>query len=312
MSLRPMKHIDRKDLYTNLETRIQYLHSFLDFSSRMCSTRPLAHKLPDTYIVIGDIEALISGHKYIKALIPALVNIVYHKLLQYDITARAFQTRSTSYEGPVDETLTDNSPIILHRKTFLRAYLNKLCSDPSTMEFWYYLDKVGMMHVGRGREHPLHIEYVHIGACLSFIQDTFTEALLSHPRLRMEKKVALIKALGKVIWIQNDLFAKWCKYIVMPPFSISVVLPKTYVRDGDEFAEEAEAPEVEKEGYLFGKRMLDDLEEEAAEVEAASACPFSGLAKGMSAVSIANGEKNEATGEADEKAAAPASPKTPS
>lgn len=32
---------------------------------------------------------------------------------------------------------------IMHRKMFLRAYLNKLCSDPSTMEFWYYLDKVG-------------------------------------------------------------------------------------------------------------------------------------------------------------------------
>lgn len=31
----------------------------------------------------------------------------------------------------------------MHRKMFLRAYLNKLCSDPSTMEFWYYLDKVG-------------------------------------------------------------------------------------------------------------------------------------------------------------------------
>ncbi|KAI0402625.1 Protoglobin-domain-containing protein [Xylaria palmicola] len=260
---RPMKHIDRKELYTNLETRIQYLHSFLDFSSR-------------------DIEALISGSKYIKALIPALVNIVYHKLLQYDITARAFKTRSTSYEGPVDVTLTDNSPIILHRKTFLRAYLNKLCSDPSTMEFWYYLDKVGMMHVGRGREHPLHIEYVHIGACLSFIQDTLTEALLSHPRLRMEKKVALVKALGKVIWIQNDLFAKWCKYIA------------TNVRDGDEFADEAEAPDVEEEGYLFGKRMLDDLEEEGAEVGAESACPFAGLAKGMGAVSVASGEADEA------------------
>ncbi|KAI0195078.1 Protoglobin-domain-containing protein [Xylaria flabelliformis] len=240
MSLRPMKHIDRKDLYTNLETRIQYLHSFLDFSSR-------------------DIEALITGSKYIKALIPALVNIVYHKLLQYDITARAFKTRSTSYEGPVDETLTDNSPIILHRKTFLRAYLNKLCSDPSTMEFWYYLDKVGMMHVGRGREHPLHIEYVHIGACLSFIQDTITEALLSHPRLRMEKKVALVKALGKVIWIQNDLFAKWWY-----------------------FADEAEAPDIEEEGYLFGKRVLEDLDEEAVDLGSGSACPFSGLAKGIS------------------------------
>lgn len=97
-----------------------------------------------------DIEALITGSKYIKQLIPAIVNIVYHKLLQYDITARAFETRSTSYEGPVDPNLTENSPQILHRKMFLRAYLSKLCSDPSTMEFWYYLDKVGYVKDGGG------------------------------------------------------------------------------------------------------------------------------------------------------------------
>lgn len=30
---RPMRHIEREDLYTNLEARIQYLHSFLDFSA---------------------------------------------------------------------------------------------------------------------------------------------------------------------------------------------------------------------------------------------------------------------------------------
>ena len=30
-----MQHIDRKELYTNLESRIRYLHSFLDFSSSM-------------------------------------------------------------------------------------------------------------------------------------------------------------------------------------------------------------------------------------------------------------------------------------
>lgn len=30
---RPMRHIDRKDLYTSLEARIQYLHTFLDFGS---------------------------------------------------------------------------------------------------------------------------------------------------------------------------------------------------------------------------------------------------------------------------------------
>ncbi|KAI0880242.1 Protoglobin-domain-containing protein [Annulohypoxylon maeteangense] len=234
---RPRQHIDRKDLYTNLEARIQYLHSFIDFSS-------------------NDIEALMTGSKYIKQLIPAIVNIVYQKLLQYDITARALQTRSTSYDGPVDDNLDENSPQILHRKMFLRAYLAKLCSDPSTLEFWEYLDKVGMMHTGRGREHPLHVEYVHIGACLAFIQDTLTEALLSHPRLRMDKKIALVKAIGKVIWVQNDLFAKW------------------YVRDGDEFAEEMEKQQVEPEGFLHGKKILDDIEEG---LPSSPTCPFSGL-----------------------------------
>jgi len=254
---RPMKHIDRKELYTNLEARIQYLHSFLDFSS-------------------NDIEALISGAKYIKALIPAMVNIVYQKLLQYDITARAFETRSTSYEGPVDLGLNENSPQILYRKMFLRGYLTKLCSDPSKMEFWEYLDKVGMMHVGRGRTHPLHVEYVHIGVTLSFIQDVLTEALLSHPRLKMDRKIALVKALGKVIWIQNDLFAKW------------------YVRDGDEFEEDMQVPEVEKEGYLHGKKVIHDGSESESEAEStAGGCPFKGMTRDVGRMSLSEDPPHE-------------------
>lgn len=40
-----MQHIDRRDLYTNLETRIMYLHSFLDFSTRThpLPTKPQSH-----------------------------------------------------------------------------------------------------------------------------------------------------------------------------------------------------------------------------------------------------------------------------
>ena len=35
-----MQHIDRKSLYTDLEARIRYLHSFLDFGASQ-SPRPL-------------------------------------------------------------------------------------------------------------------------------------------------------------------------------------------------------------------------------------------------------------------------------
>lgn len=54
---------------------------------------------------------------------PAVVNIVYKKLLQYDITARALATRSTSYTGPLPDggeaALSEDSPQIQHRKLFL-------------------------------------------------------------------------------------------------------------------------------------------------------------------------------------------------
>lgn len=259
-SKRPMQHIDRKELYTNLDARIRYLHSFLDFGA-------------------NDIEALVSGSKYIQALIPAVVNIVYKKLLQYDITARAFQTRSTAFEGPMDDSLSEESPQILHRKMFLRAYLKKLCSDPTKMEFWEYLDKVGMMHTGIGRTHPLHIEYVHIGAALAVIQDILNEAILSHPRLPLPRKIAITKALNKVIWIQNDLFTKW------------------YVHDGEEFTDGMDfAPIIEKEGWLHGKKILEpESDDPAASSDSSkqsdgsgSSCPFAAAAaNGVSARDMA-------------------------
>ena len=231
-------------------------------------------------------------------LIPAVTNIVYRKLLQYDITARAFQTRSTSFEGPMDEIPDENSPQILHRKMFLRAYLTKLCSDPSQMAFWEYLDKVGMMHVGLGRAHPLHVEYVHIGMTLSLIQDVLTEAILSHPRLPMSRKMGLVKALGKVIWIQNDLFAKW------------------YVRDGEEYTDGMDySALIDKEGYLHGKKILsqdgdddDNSSQESGEgknrrgssstsssgtadpttpTAPSGVCPFTGMSKDMAGLKLA-------------------------
>ncbi|TGZ78956.1 hypothetical protein EX30DRAFT_355884 [Ascodesmis nigricans] len=226
-----VEHIDRRELYTSLPARIQYLHSFLDFTST-------------------DIDALLLGSKYLKALIPAVVNIVYRKLLSFDITAQTFTTRSTSYSGPLSTTPlpTIDSPQIRYRKMFLRGYLQKLCSDPTRFEFWEYLDKVGMMHVGQGRKHPLHVEYIHIGMCLAFIQDVVVEAILNHPKLRLDQKTAIVKAMGKVLWIQNDLFAKW------------------YVRDGDEFADEMEEREVEQEGYINGRKIInEELSDEGEE-----------------------------------------------
>ncbi|KAJ5384734.1 hypothetical protein N7517_002645 [Penicillium concentricum] len=216
-------HVDRKLLYTSLEERIKYLHHFLDFNS-------------------SDIEALLTGNKYIKQLIPAVVNLVYKKLLQYDITSRAFHTRTTVDETEPDEDyLHDETPKIKRRKMFLRWYLTRLCQDPTTMDFWRYLNKVGMMHSGQVRRSPLNIEYIHIGACMGYIQDIWIEAMMSHPHLSLRRKIALVRAVNKILWIQNDLFARY------------------HSSDGDEFADEMSdfaSYAEDQEGYLGNKRML--------------------------------------------------------
>lgn len=126
-----------------------------------------------------------------------------------------------------------------------------------------------MMHTGIGRTHPLHIEYMHISAALAVIQDILSEAILSHPRLALARKIAVVKALGKVIWIQNDLFAKW------------------YVVDGEEFTDGVDYAELlDREGYLRGKKVLVPEEGEgegpgqAAADSPPSTCPFTGVVAG--------------------------------
>ena len=127
-----------------------------------------------------------------------------------------------------------------------------------------------MMHTGIGRTHPLHIEYIHIGAGLAVIQDVLTEAILSHPRLHLQRKMAIVKALGKVIWIQNDLFTKW------------------YVHDGEEYTDGMDFGIIEKEGWLHGKKVLN--EEDGTSSDASD-----DTATGSSGTCPASGKKASAT-----------------
>ncbi|KAL4815195.1 Protoglobin-domain-containing protein [Aspergillus spinulosporus] len=259
---REVKKISRKALYTRLEARINYLKDFLDFNS-------------------SDMEALASGAKYIKTLIPAVVNLVYRKLLEYDITARSFHTKDTASEAPIEDFYNEDSPPIMRRKMFLRWYLTKIVTDPMQMDFWRYLNKVGLMHTAQERIHPLNIEYIHMGACLGYIQDLFTEALLSHPTLSIARKTAMIRAISKIIWIQNDLIARW------------------RMRDGEEFADEMSEYLIDdKEGYLGDKKILGDssssrsssrsMEDDRVSIapSVASACPFADLAQPVTQTKI--------------------------
>lgn len=149
------------------------------------------------------------------------------------------------------------------------------------------------MHTAQERLHPLNIEYIHMGACLGYIQDLFTEALLSHPTLSTSRKTAIIRAISKIIWIQNDLISRW------------------RIRDGEEFADEmSEYLLDDKEGYLGDKKVLGDSssttsssssrDDDRASIRSgmapsiapsitpsvASACPFADMAKPVSQTKI--------------------------
>jgi hypothetical protein len=134
------------------------------------------------------------------------------------------------------------------------------------MDFWRYLNKVGyvkptskrafqewksaahepqtnvfhsMMHSGQVRRSPLNIEYIHLGACMGYIQDIWIEAMMSHPHLSLRRKIALVRAVNKILWIQNDLFARY------------------HCSDGEEFADEMSVMSFDdQEGYLGDKRIL--------------------------------------------------------
>jgi hypothetical protein len=125
------------------------------------------------------------------------------------------------------------------------------------MEYWEYLDKVGLKHASSGHS-SVHVPFIHLGASLGYLQNQLNDAILNHPRLKTERKLALVKAIGKIIWIQNDLFARWQTH--------------------DEKGKSIELPKrVESEGYLHGKDVLAGAEEPLMVPETPAeekGCPF--------------------------------------
>lgn len=65
------------------------------------------------------------------------------------------------------------------------------------------------MHVGAGRRNPLHVDYMFLGICMGYVQDAFTESILTTTTVDLRLRISLVRALGKLIWIQNDLLARW-------------------------------------------------------------------------------------------------------
>jgi len=195
-----MQHIDSASL-ENLPSRISYLSSFLGLTEE-------------------DGEALRASKPLVAPLIPTILDAVYLKLLSFDITAKAFVPKNTDYQGETVkdvQELTMEHPQIAMRKDFLKNYLVKLVSTSDLSPespFWVYLNNVGIMHTGkpgfkhREKRHDLKVDYIHMGALLGYVIDIVVGAVMGMDVIDTEMKCKVIKAFNKVVWIQNDLFAR--------------------------------------------------------------------------------------------------------
>ncbi|KAF8636128.1 hypothetical protein AX17_003772 [Amanita inopinata Kibby_2008] len=186
---------------SDLQYRVAYTRSFLDFTD-------------------ADAAALHAAKPVLAPLVPVIVDRVYVKLFDYTVTAQAFVPRQTGYTGESPAALSDltlDHPQLRFRKDFLAGYLAKLVTmnydDPKT---WEYLDKVGRMHTGvedtgfkhRAKKPGLRVEYIHCGLLLGLVEDIIATEVLKHPDLTIETKLAVTRALNKLVWLQNDLFAR--------------------------------------------------------------------------------------------------------
>lgn len=87
-------------------------------------------------------------------------------------------------------------------------------------------------------------------------------------------------------------------------------MAKWHVKDGSEFENAEGEIVIEEEGYLHGKKVLEDLDEEGGSSEtkdpdspsriprpmAAGVCPFSGIARGMDDLTVSEESANSQNG----------------
>lgn len=87
--------------------------------------------------------------------------------------------------------------------------------------YWKYLDSLGHMHTGDSSPSPgagstrpegWRVEFMHFALLLGVLEDVVVEAVLEKGEgfgLDWEGRMRVVRAWNKVLWVQNDLFARW-------------------------------------------------------------------------------------------------------
>lgn len=186
-----MKHIEEGRLEKDLGYRFQYLAEFMGFGTE-------------------DIGAIHGAAGVLAPLVPSLVDAVYDKLQQYDATWRHFVPRQHGYEGATPESLealTPDHEQIQFRKQHLGRYLAALVTRPYDGKMVEYLDTVGKIHTSKAGSKSIDVPLVQVNALFGFVTDALIAAITGLG-LDRETEVKTLRAFNKLLWLQNDLFAR--------------------------------------------------------------------------------------------------------
>lgn len=186
-----MTRIDEPRLETDLAYRFGYVAEFMGFGP-------------------ADVEAIHATAPHLAPLVNTLVDAVYDKLNTYDATWRHFVPRQHGYTGdvPTDvSSLSMDHPQIAFRKQHLGRYLVALVTKPYDGKMLEYLDMVGKIHTPKAGSKDLDVPLVQMNALMGFVSDALMAAItglgLSH-----DTEVRTLRALNKLLWVQNDLITR--------------------------------------------------------------------------------------------------------
>ncbi|CAF1493559.1 unnamed protein product [Rotaria sp. Silwood1] len=184
------EHIDTERLHEDIHYRFDYFSKFISFTTE-------------------DISALNMFASSAMSVIPVIVDSVYRKLFQYDVTKNYFLVHNDVFDGSSkkNENLSLDSAQMVYRRDMLSGYLKRLLLQREwTNEFLVYLSRVARMHTNKTGSTSIHVDFIHINATLTYIENLFVESVWSNENFDNNTKKNVLIALNKVFRIQSDLF----------------------------------------------------------------------------------------------------------
>ncbi|KAI8879957.1 hypothetical protein K501DRAFT_296729 [Backusella circina FSU 941] len=188
-----MQHIDEKKLYSDSKYRFDYVAAYMGFGEK-------------------DINAIMGVAEKMRLLVSTLVDAVYVKQFEFDITKKHFLPKNEGFQGEtaasLDE-LTLDHPQIKFRKDFLGKYLLRILKGPYDERFLKYLDWVAKIHTDTPeKKSKINVDYIHINALMGYVESAIIDTVRTLGLDREEEGVVL-SAFNKLMWIQNDYYAKY-------------------------------------------------------------------------------------------------------